>query len=163
MPAPKYAPSYENVQLLKKASSSVEIKDFTGPATSRAISLRGTSLTSPYGKDLIHYVQVAIETEFEKAGLLNKDSSRKLSAVIEENYVDVSGFTTGNGKIVVTVSISNGDAVLYKKTVKTTMEWTSSFLGGIAIPLGAESYPRLVKGLLHELYADADFIAALTG
>lgn len=161
--APKYSPSYENVQILKRASSKVEINDFTGPATSGSISLRGTSLVSPYGKDMIHYIQVAIEGEFEKAGLLLRNSPRKLSAVIEENYVDISGFTTGNGKIVVAVSISNGDVVLYKKKVKTTMEWGSSFLGGIAIPLGAESYPKLVKGLLHELYADADFIAALTG
>ena len=163
VPAPKYSPSFDNVSMLKKANSTVKVDDFTGAkAALGSVSIRGTSLTSPYNKDLIHYIQMALQSELEKAGLLSADGKRKLSAVIEENDIDTSNFSTGKGKIKATFKVSSGDKVVYDKSVSSILEWESSFIGAIAIPGAAESYPKLVTGLLQKLYSDPDFIKALS-
>lgn len=162
VPAPKYAASYDNVQMLKQAKSKVEVTQFNSANTALgSISLRGNTLTSPYGQDLIHYLQIALESELEKAGLLQKGSAKKLTAVIEENDIDVSGFSEGYGKLQATFSVTENGKVLYSKSIGISKQWESSFVGAIAIPAAAEMYPKMASDLLNKLYSDQGFISVL--
>ena len=163
IPAPKYSPSFDNVTMLKKANSPVDVTDFTGATAGLGtISLRGNTLESPHGKDLIYYIQFALESELEKAGLLKEDSTKKLSAVIEKNDIDTAISSPASGKIKATFVVTDRSVVLYKKSVVGASEWESSFLGAVAIPRAAESYPKIVVDLLKNLYSDKDFISALS-
>jgi len=161
IPAPKYTPSYQNVQLIKGEGSGVNVEPFTGEPKLGVISLRASSLSSPYGKDFIHYIEVALESELEKAGLLQEGSSRKITAVIKKNNLDSSSFSVGEGVIRATFSVIDSGEVIYMKTVGAKIQWESSFIGAIAIPNAAESYPKLVTTLLRNLYSDKEFVSAL--
>lgn len=161
IPAPRYEPSYDNVKLLK-GSGPVRIVDFKG-ATPKVgkITLRGNTLKSPYEKDMVHYLQTALQSEFEKAGLLSETSSKSVTAVVTENLIDTSGFSVANGKITATFKVLDSSRQIYEKTVTVSDEWESSFVGAIAIPRAAAAYPALAKELFNKLYSDKKFIAAL--
>ena len=162
---PKYAPSYKNVQVLKEANQPVEVAPFKGVNTSvGAITIRASPLSSPYGKDLVHYIQTALESEFTKAGLLKKGSSTKLTAVIEENDLDTSSdFSVGKGVLKAKFKVTKQGNAVYNKSISVTSSWESSFIGAIAIPGAAEAYPKLVEKLLKKLYSDKSFINSLKG
>ena len=162
VPAPKYAPSFDNVNLLKQGRAKpVEVTDFTGKTEGLGdINLRGNPMTSPYGQDFIHYLLTALESEFTKAGLLKKGSSKKLTAIIEENDIN-TGMDVADGTIKATFIVSDRSRTLYKKSVSATEQWESSFIGAVAIPAAAESYPKIVRTLFNTLYNDKMFIAAL--
>lgn len=160
--APSYQPSFENVQLLKEANNPVHVTPFTANTASLGkITLRGNSLKSPYGEDLIHYIQKSFESELEKAGLLNPSSDKKISAVILENDINARGMSTGEGLIRAKFKISEKGILQYEKEVSSKLKWSSSFIGAIAIPNAANSYPKLTTGLFSELYSDPEFIEAL--
>ncbi len=162
IPAPKYSPSYENVQLIKDGNSKIDVEPFAGATTGLgAISLRGNSLSSPYGKDLIHYIEVALKSELEKANLLKEGSPKKIFSVIELNDLDSTSFSIGKGIIRATFSIIDSGKTIYKNSAEAKIQWDSSFIGAIAIPNAAQSYPKLVTSLLRNLYSDKKFISAL--
>lgn len=162
LPAPKYSPSFDNVQMIKGVDKKVEVAQFKGANNNLGdITIRGNTLTSPYNKDFIHYIQTALELEFEKAGLLMKGSTKKLSAVIEENDIDTSDFSTAYGSITATFSINENGNQLYSNQISIKKQWENSFIGAVAIPKAAESYPGMVQELLKQLYSDNKFITAL--
>lgn len=162
IPAPKYSPSYDNVQLLNGVGSKVQVNEFQKANEEvGSISLRGNSLSSPYDKDLVHYLQVALESELSKAGLLSDNSNKKISALIEKNDIDASGFSVAQGVISAKFTVTKDGQSIYQQTIDVQQEWESSFMGAIAIPNAAEQYPKLVQGLLKKLYSDKAFIAAL--
>lgn len=162
---PKYSPSYDNVQVLKQAKTPVEVAPFKGANTSvGSITIRASPLSSPYGQDLVHYIQTALESEFQKAGILKKGSSTQLTAVIEENDLDTSSdFSVGKGTIKAKFTVTKKGKSVYNKSISVTSSWESSFMGAIAIPRAAESYPKLVEKLLKKLYSDKSFINSLKG
>lgn len=163
--SPKYSPSYDNVQKLKQVKKPVEVGAFKGANTSLgSITIRASPLSSPYGQDLVHYIQTALESEFSKAGILKKGSSTQLTAIIEENDLDTStDFSVGSGVIKATFSVTNRGKKVYNKTISVKNSWESSFMGAIAIPRAAEAYPKLVEKLLTKLYSDKKFIQSLKG
>lgn len=161
VPAPRYEPSYDNVQLLK-GGGPVKIVDFkSGMPKVGKITLRGSSLKSPYEKDMVHYLQAALQSEFEKAGLLSQASTKSVTAVVTENSIDASGASVGRGKISATFKVLDSERQIYEKAVTVADEWESSFIGAIAIPRAAAAYPALAKELFNTLYSDRQFVGAL--
>lgn len=162
IPAPKYSPSYENVQKINGVQSRVDIGSIEGASADLgSISLRGNSLTSPHGKDMIDYIEFALKSELEKANILEEGSSKKISAVVGANDLDSSSFSVGKGVISATFTVTDNGKSLYSDSFTSTLEWESSFIGAIAIPNAAASYPKLVTNLLGQLYSDKAFIKAL--
>jgi hypothetical protein len=162
LPGPRYEPSFDNVQVLKQANSKVSAVELTGAKKTGGVSIRGSTIKSPYGKDLIHYIQTALQGELEKAGLLASDGTKKITGVILTNKIDCA-ISTAFGEMKGTFSVAQGDKTLYQGTVEIKEQWESSFVGAIAIPRCAEMYPKIVQKFLNKLYSDPAFIAALKG
>lgn len=161
--ASNYDPSYDNVKQLAGANQPVGVEPFRGASNGVGkISMRGNSLKSPYGKDMVNYVEVALRSELERAKLLKADSPLRLSAVIEDQDVDVTGASIGKAYIKARFNVRRDEQVLYDKQISAEDVWDSSFVGAVAIPRGAAAYTTTVKKLLNRLYADPEFVAALT-
>lgn len=161
VPVPAYAPSYQHVQQLKRAGQPLALAPFEAAPGAGRLSVRGNTLKSPYGGDFIDYIRAAFASELSKAGLLADDSDRRITCRISENSIDGSGIEEGRGRIEATFSVLAGDRVLYRETLTATHVWNSSFVGVIAVPNAAESYPALVRSLFDQLYGDAGFLRAL--
>lgn len=157
--APKYTPSIDNVEKLK--ASSIALVDVSETKVSKnslnTISLRGSSLNSPYGT-YGAYLSEAIKQEFKMAGKFKKDSNISIYAILLENDINTN---VAFGEIEALIQVKKSGNVIYSKEHKIHLEWETSFAGAIAIPKAQQQYPIMVQKLLAQLYSDNKFIAAM--
>jgi hypothetical protein len=165
MMAPQYSASIENVQKLKDAGiASARVGKFDSSpdrANANPISLRGSSLQSPYESSYAAYLAEAIKQELSLAGKLAAGTDIEISGALLKNDIDASGFSTATGDIEARFVVKKGEAVRYDQLKTIHYDWDSSFAGAVAIPRAQQEYPRMVQRLLAELYNDQNFIQAL--
>jgi hypothetical protein len=159
--APTYTATLLNVQTLKDGGDSkVSVTEVTA-SDLPAITLRGSSLSSPYAGSYANYLAEALKQELELSGRLAADASVQVSAVLLKNEIDASGFSKGEGDIEARFTVKKGNELRYEQVKTAHTEWESSFAGAVAIPRGQQEYPHLVQTLLGSLFADQAFMAAL--
>ncbi len=165
MMAPQYSASLTNVQMLKDASAfSAKVGEFSSgkdPANANPISIRGSSLNSPYASSYALYLAEAIKQELSLAGKLSPVAEVEISGVLQKNDLDASGFSKGTGIMEARFVVKKSGQIRYDQVKLVNSEWESSFAGAIAIPKAQQEYPVLVQKLLAALYGDAAFIKAL--
>jgi hypothetical protein len=163
--APPYAPTLNNIATLKNADhANTKVGAFaSSPGTGNAnpISLRGTSMNSPYNGSYANYVAEAIKQELTLAGKYSTDARIEISGTLLSNDIDASGFSTGRANIAARFVVKNNETVKFDKVKSVVHEWDSSFVGAIAIPAAIREYSATVNKLLAALYADTEFDAAV--
>lgn len=164
-PAPNYAPSIDNVELLKKSGlETVKIGQIgmtPGLPGANALSLRAYSMASPVGAHYGDYLASALKQELELAKLQDPQSKKEVSGQLLKNNIDAGGFSTNEGQIEARFMVKNAGQVSYDKVKRAERKWESSFAGAVAIPQAANNYPLMVQKLLNSLFTDPDFILAL--
>ena len=164
-PAPNYTPSVDNVERLKKTSSSeVKVGTFAtkpGMQSADAISLRASSMVSPVGKNYGDYLAAALRSELELAKLHAPNSPVEVSGTLLHNNINAGGIQTNDGQLAAQFVVKKGEEVRYDKVKKITRQWEGAFAGAVAIPQAANNYPLMVQDLLGALFADPDFFASL--
>lgn len=165
MTAPQYSPSVANIGQLKMANLkplAVEkvVPDSVLGSTNDTIGLRGGSMSSPTGS-YSTYLEEAIKSEMQAAGLLDQSSSTKLSGVLVKNDVNIGGFSTGDSIVEARVKVTKAGTVAYDKLKTATLQFESSFAGAVAIPKGRDMYPVTVQKFIETLISDSDFLTAL--
>lgn len=165
MTAPQYTPSVANIgqlKMVKLRPLAVEkiMPDPTLGSNNESIGLRGSSMTSPNGS-YSAYLEEAIKSELQAAGLLDLSSPTRLSGVLIKNDINIGGFSTGDSIIEVRIKVTKDGGVAYDKLKTTTLQFESSFAGAVAIPKGRDMYPITVQKFIETLTADNDFISAL--
>src|SRR5262245_1646717 len=87
--APRYSPSLQNVQTLKNAGvSAAKVGTFATVASksnANPISLRGSSLNSPYDNSYAKYLEEAVKQELSLAGKLAADTDIEISGALQKN------------------------------------------------------------------------------
>lgn len=162
--APRYQPSIDNVELIKKADlQPAALGAFTLQASAggTSISLRGNQMSSSVGADYAAYLADALRQELSLAGKLDPKSSFEISGVLLKNDIAAGGISTNSGEIEARFVVKNGGKTGYDAIKRAEASWESSFVGGIAIPKAQQQYPVLVQQLLAKLLADPQFQAAL--
>ena len=163
--APNYTASIENVQRLKEggnfAAKVGKFESVPDRGNANPISLRGSSLVSPYENSFAAYLAEAVKQELSLAGKLAPGTDVEVSGMLLKNDIDASGFSIATGIIQACFVVRKGDAVRYDQVKTLQNEWESSFAGAIAIPRAQQAYPGLVQRLLAALYADQAFLQAL--
>jgi hypothetical protein len=159
--APQYTGSIDNVQKLKSgAIKPVKVGEFTsiaGKENANPISLRGSSMTSPYESSYAKYLAEALKIELALANKNAVTSDFELLGSLVKNDLDASGFATGTGDIQARFVVKKGEEVRYDQVKTAHTQWESSFIGATAIPRATQEYSNLVKQLLAALYSDVAF------
>jgi hypothetical protein len=164
MQAPRYQPSLDNLETIKKLSTALAVGAFTiqaGGAGVTAIGLRGSSMTSPVGADYAAYLADALQQELQLAGKLDAKSKIVITGVLVKNDIAAGGFSTNSGEIEVNFSVLKDGRERWRGSQRAELSWESSFIGAIAIPKAQQQYPLVVQKLIKQLFADAGFLAAL--
>jgi hypothetical protein len=165
MVAPRYSPSLENVQKLKASDvQTAKVGTFSstpGKANAKSISLRGSSLSSPYDGSYARYLSEALKEELSLAGKLTPDAQIEVTGALQKNDINAAGFSTATGDIEARFIVTRSGTVRYDQIKSIHDEWDSSFMGSIAIPRAQARYPVMVQKLLAALYADPAFLQAL--
>lgn len=163
MQAPRYQPSLDNVEALKKSSGPpVTVGAFGVQAGAGGpIGLRGSPMSSPVGADYSAYLADALQRELTLAGKLDPKSKIEISGVLIKNDISAAGISTNSGEIEARIVVKNDGTQRFDKVKRADATWDSSFMGGIAIPKAQAQYPLIVQKLLAAIWADADFQAAV--
>jgi hypothetical protein len=160
--APRYQPSLDNLEVLKKSPTSVALGAFSVQSGAGGpISLRGNPMASSVGADYAAYLADALQQELALAGKLDPKSKIEVSGVLLKNDISAAGISTNSGEIEARIIVKNNGAQRFDKTKRAELSWDSSFLGGIAIPKAQQQYPLIVQKLLAMIWTDPDFQAAL--
>lgn len=161
--APRYQPSLDNVDLLKKqAPAPMAVGSFTVQAGVPAkIQLRGVTMASPVGSDYAAYLADALQQELTLAGVLDPKARVEISGVLLKSDIAAAGISTNSGEIAARIVVRNAGVQRFDKVKQASASWDSSLLGSVAIPRAAQQYPLLVQQLLTQIWTDPDFQAAL--
>jgi outer membrane PBP1 activator LpoA protein len=160
--APEYSPSVQTVQAIKNSNAlpiNVSKASAAKPELNK-VSLRGNPLKSPYG-DYSGYIEHAIKKELEDAGLLDEKSNITVGIRLTKNTINVA-MSEGSGELAAVFSVTKDKAKVFEKEISATRQWESSFVGAIAIPNAMNAYPELVSTLIANLFADTEFVAAIS-
>lgn len=162
--APKYPLSIDHVQKLRDSGAATAkvgaISAQGDDAHDQSISLRGNSMHSPYGSYAL-YLQEALTQELREAKILDANAQVEISAILLKNDVHAAGFVTASADIEARFKVMRSGQATFDKVKSAHIEWSSSFVGAIAIPRAQQHYPEAVSALLEQLYADRDFLQAL--
>ena len=162
MQAPRYQPSLDNLETLKKSPTAVALGAFTvqsgigGP-----IGLRGSPMASSVGADYAAYLADALQQELALAGKLDPKSKIEISGLLLKNDLSAGGFSTNSGEVEARSTVKNNGTQRFDKVKRAELSWDSSFMGAVAIPKAQQQYPLIVQKLLTMIWTDADFQAAL--
>jgi hypothetical protein len=163
--APRYTASIDNVQKIKDANlQPVKVGTFEstpGSDNANPISIRGSSLASPYDSSYAKYLAEALRQDLELAGRLAPDAQIEISGALQRNNINIPPVGSGTGDLEARFIVKRAGETKYDQ-VKTIHDvWDSSFVGAVAIPRAQARYPVMEQKLLAELYADPAFIQAL--
>jgi predicted small lipoprotein YifL len=163
--APNYTPSMDNVAALNSMGDvKAKVGEFTAPvgaSTPAALSIRGSSMSSPVGGNYGAYVAEALRQELSLANKLAVGSDTLVTGSLVKNELDGSGFSTGTASISARFVVSKGGVSVYEGVKTVDHSWESSFIGATAIPAAVTGYHNTVQKLLASLYADPEFAKAI--
>ncbi|TDR79940.1 hypothetical protein [Paludibacterium purpuratum] len=161
---PSYTPDYNAIDALKAAQIGKVAVNTVQPEDPAAdvnhINLRGSHLTVE-GGTFASYLQQAITSDLTEAGVYDPNADTKLVIELLENDINVAGFATGTGVLVVNLQVLQHGKVVLDKKYSAHSQFDSSFAAALAIPNGQNAYPGLVKKLLSTIYSDHQFIDVL--
>lgn len=164
-PAPHYAPSIDNVELLKKTGAQPANVGAFGVAQgmpgAAALSLRANTMVSPVGAHFGEYLAAALRSELELARLYNPQSGTEISGTLLKNNIDAGGISTNSGQIEARFVVRRDKQVRFDKNKAIAHEWPGAFMGSEAIPAAVNNYPVMLRKLIAALIADPEFINAL--
>ena len=102
-PAPNYAPSIDNVEVLKKSGSSSgrvgQITVAPDLPSGKAVPLRANTMISPVGSNFGDYIAAALRQELEMAKLYDARSDTEISGALLRNHVDAGGLSVNEGQL----------------------------------------------------------------
>lgn len=165
MVAPRYDASLDNVQKLKDAGMQpVKVGDFTSTpdkGNANPISIRGSSLNSPYDGSYSKYLQQALQQELALAGKLSANAATVVSGALQKNDISVPPVGSASGDLAARFVVTRDGQTRYDQVKSIHDEWDSSFVGAVAIPRAQQRYPMMVQKLLAALLADPGFMDAV--
>lgn len=158
----------ENTQISRgiRNASSVALGDFAPDSDKptsfdQKVSIRTNKLRSPINNSFSQYLRETLRVELVAAGLLDENSSEKISGVLIDSQVEApvgTGFAALKARFIVTRS----GEVRYDKILSVEANWASSFMGVSAIPIAAGQYEMLYRKLVGNLLKDPDFEQAIS-
>lgn len=165
--APPYAADYETLDRLEAARPGMVALAKAEPAASEdklnTVRLRSARLVSPSGS-FAQYLQDALMRDLSEISVYDPKAPTRIAARILVNDIDL-GVINGTGRmdveITVTRDTTGNTTQRLRKTYSAQTAFDSSYANIVAVPAGQAAYPRLVRALLRQVYADPQFVAAV--
>lgn len=162
--APPYPASTANATSAAALGAPVALGTFKHApgreADLKALRARAQMFASPVNDSYADYVAGAVRADLAAGGKLDAGSPRVLSGVLERNEVSADSLLKNSATVTVTFRLDDARSKRFEKSMTSTEEWESAYLGSIAIPRAIQHYVATVQKLIGQLFSDPDFIAA---
>jgi hypothetical protein len=130
------------------------------PAMDKTVGgLRGSSISASTGSYATQ-LREQIIADLRSTGLLSDNSKIVISGQLTDSKLDAA-MSTGTGRLAAIFFVDREGKRVFQKELAIDAQWTSSFVGAIAIPAAINEYTSLYKKLSRKLFEDADFLAAV--
>lgn len=126
------------------------------------VSLRGSSMSSPYGDSFNSYLEYALKEQLLQSNLFDINSNINIKTELLKNNVDSMDFFVGSADISARFIVNIKDKTVYDKIHTTNHTWPSSFAGAIAIPNAMDNYPKAMQKVINKFILDRDFIKIIS-
>lgn len=158
-------PSIGNLQRLRKADVPLlALGDFSlapgkPQAMDRRVSIRGSTVTSPSGSYAV-FLKETLAAELKAAGKLDAASGVVITGLLTESQA-TAGIDKGFASLGATFVVTRDGREVYRKPLRVEADWTSVYLGPIAIPMAMNQYMGLYGKLVTQLLEDPEFAVAI--
>jgi len=161
--APPYAADYETLDKLEAARPGMVALAKAQPTDAddkvNTVRLRSARLLSPSGS-FAQYLQDAMMRDLSEISAYDPKAPTRIAARVLANEIDL-GVINGAGRMEVEITVTRDTAQRLRKTYRAETAFDSSYASIVAVPAGQAAYPRLVRALLRQVYADPQFVAAI--
>ncbi|HEX7866009.1 MAG TPA: hypothetical protein VF555_13740 [Variovorax sp.] len=161
--APPYAADYETLDKLEAARPGMVALAKAQPTDAEekvnTVRLRSARLLSPSGS-FAQYLQDAMMRDLSEISVYDPKAPTRIAARIVVNEIDL-GVINGTGRMDVEITVTRDATQRLRKTYRAETAFDSSYASIVAVPAGQAAYPRLVRALLRQVYADPQFVAAI--
>lgn len=161
--APPYAADYETLDRLEATRPGPVALTKAQPTEAEdkvnTVRLRSARLLSPSGS-FAQYLQDALMRDLSEISVYDPKAPTRIAARILVNEIDL-GVINGTGRMDVEVTVTRDGTQRLRKTYRAETAFDSSYASIVAVPAGQAAYPRLVRALLRQVYADPQFVAAI--
>ena len=161
--APPYAADYETLDRLEATRPGpvalVKAQPTEPEEKVNTVRLRSARLLSPSGS-FAQYLQDALMRDLSEISVYDPKAPTRIAARILVNEIDL-GVINGTGRMDVEVTVTRDGTQRLRKTYRAETAFDSSYASIVAVPAGQAAYPRLVRALLRQVYADPQFVAAI--
>jgi hypothetical protein len=166
-PLPHHEPTMLSLGILRGSTlPAMQVGQFAlapgKPASmDRSVTLRSVTMHSPDGDSFAQYLGKTVETDLRAAGKLDLKSPLVIKGLLTDSGAG-AGLATGDASLAATFSVLKDDREIFHKDLAVSAQWDSSFIGAVAIPAAMNQYFALYEKLASQLFADKDFVAAVT-
>ncbi|WP_426390912.1 hypothetical protein [Variovorax sp. R-27] len=161
--APPYAADYETLDRLEATRPGpvalTKAQPIEAEEKVNTVRLRSARLLSPSGS-FAQYLQDALMRDLSEISVYDPKAPTRIAARILVNEIDL-GVINGTGRMDVEVTVTREGTQRLRKTYRAETAFDSSYASIVAVPAGQAAYPRLVRALLRQVYADPQFVAAI--
>lgn len=161
--APPYAADYETLDKLEATRPGMVALAKAQPSDANdkvnTVRLRSARLLSPSGS-FAQYLQDAMMRDLGEISVYNPKAPTRIAARVLVNEIDL-GVINGAGRMEVEITVTRDATQRLRKTYRAETAFDSSYASIVAVPAGQAAYPRLVRALLRQVYADPQFVAAI--
>lgn len=161
--APPYAADYETLDRLEATRPGMVALAKAQPSDANdkvnTVRLRSARLLSPSGS-FAQYLQDAMMRDLSEIYVYDPKAPTRIAARVLVNEIDL-GVINGAGRMEVEITVTRDATQRLRKTYRAETAFDSSYASIVAVPAGQAAYPRLVRALLRQVYADPQFVAAI--
>ncbi|WP_418130070.1 hypothetical protein ABL849_31390 [Variovorax sp. 375MFSha3.1] len=161
--APPYAADYETLDKLEATRPGPVALAKAQPTDAddkvNTVRLRSARLLSPSGS-FAQYLQDAMMRDLSEISVYDPKAPTRIAARVLANEIDL-GVINGTGRMDVEITVTRDAMQRLRKTYRAETAFDSSYASIVAVPAGQAAYPRLVRALLRQVYADPQFVAAI--
>ncbi|MET3393028.1 2-hydroxychromene-2-carboxylate isomerase [Variovorax sp. 1140] len=161
--APPYAADYETLDKLEATRPGMVALAKAQPSDANdkvnTVRLRSARLLSPSGS-FAQYLQDAMMRDLGEISVYDPKAPTRIAARVLVNEIDL-GVINGAGRMEVEITVTRDATQRLRKTYRAETAFDSSYASIVAVPAGQAAYPRLVRALLRQVYADPQFVAAI--
>ncbi|WP_295984768.1 hypothetical protein [uncultured Variovorax sp.] len=161
--APPYAADYETLDKLEATRPGMVALAKAQPSDANdkvnTVRLRSARLLSPSGS-FAQYLQDAMMRDLGEISVYDPKAPTRIAARVLVNEIDL-GVINGAGRMEVEITVTRDATQRLRKTYRAETAFDSSYANIVAVPAGQAAYPRLVRALLRQVYADPQFAAAI--
>ena len=161
--APPYAADYETLDRLEATRPGMVALAKAQPSDTNdkvnTVRLRSARLLSPSGS-FAQYLQDAMMRDLGEISVYDPKAPTRIAARVLVNEIDL-GVINGAGRMEVEITVTREATQRLRKTYRAETAFDSSYASIVAVPAGQAAYPRLVRALLRQVYADPQFVAAI--